>query len=137
MTKKNREQIKKRKARELFTVDELMLHEEQKIFYARREDVLGLWSDMNRNGIFFGEDAYIIEKKELDQDEFYKQQTRNMRYTEYLQIIDDEEKYEPEVLLKVPIAQVSGSKKGAYFVIDREKVTESVETMQEADIMNK
>lgn len=136
MKEKNKEQATKSVARSLFTVKELLLDGEQEIFYARRKDVLRLWSDINRNGIFFGEYAYIVEKRELDHDDFYRHQTRNMRYTKYLQIIEEEE-HEREFLLKVPIIQVSSSNKGAYFIIDRDKVTRAVKTIDELNEMQK
>jgi predicted RNA-binding protein YlxR (DUF448 family) len=114
--------------RRLFSATELVLDGSHETFYARKKDVLSLPSDINKHGIFRGEQSYIIEKRNLDNDEFYRKQTQNIRYTKLLCIVDDNDKQ--KILQKVPVVTVSSSKRGAYFIIDRNEVTKSVKEKQ-------
>ncbi|WP_275400376.1 hypothetical protein [Enterococcus faecium] len=113
--------------RRIYSVRELLLNQESLTFYAKKEDTLSVPADMNKQGVFKGEHTYIVEKKELDNDEFYKDQTQNIRYAEWFCIIDQNGK----ILQKLPIAATTSNNRGAYFVIDRDKVTKNKRNSQQ------
>lgn len=123
MSKSTTNKMIKGKKKRFFQLEELLLKEQDLEFVIAQGDLYANDIQFKHGEVLPGERAYIITHKVVQAKPFYKKQLVHLRYTSSLKIVNNLEESRP--LKKVPVAKIIRSKTGIYFIVDREKVTQS------------
>lgn len=118
-TKKRNKDKKKR----LFQLEELLLEEKDLEFVIGKEDLFASDIQFKHDEVLPGERAYIVTNTVVHTTPLYQKQLIHLRYIHSLRIVNNLE--EGQLVKEVPVAKIVRSKAGIYFVVDRERITQS------------
>lgn len=120
----------------LYKTNELLLTEEDQLFYAFKKDVSKtnlsrkIRKNLKRNDVIESEYCYSVSGDIIQYEPFYREQLPNARYTKTLCILDNQR----NVIQEIPILKVIQSRSGALnFGIDRRTFTEKLVTQKLGD----
>lgn len=98
--------------------------QQYKLFYISYDELLEeIWGYGQQFDVLPGERAYIVTKKVVQSTPLYKKQLICLRYIHSLRVVNNLE--EGRLVKEVPVAKIIRSNRGIYFIVDRERVTQS------------
>lgn len=113
----------KGKKKRFFQLEELLLEEKDMEFVIGQEDLFANDIQFEHDDVLPGERAYIVTKKVVQSTPLYKKQLICLRYIRSLRVVNNLE--EGRLVKEVPVAKIIRSNRGIYFIVDRERVTQS------------
>jgi len=113
----------KGKKKRFFQLEELLLEEKDMEFVIGQEDLFANDIQFEHDDVLPGERAYIVTKKVVQSTPLYKKQLICLRYIRSLRVVNNLE--EGRLVKEVPVAKIIRSNRGFYFIVDRERVTQS------------
>ncbi|MGM0294501.1 hypothetical protein [Enterococcus sp. AZ062] len=113
----------KGKKKRFFQLEELLLKEQDLEFMIGQEDLFANNIQFKHDEVLPGERAYIVTHKVVQSTPLYKKQLIHLRYIHSLRVVNNLE--EGRLVKEVPVAKIIRSKTGIYFIVDRERVTQS------------
>ncbi|MEW1754855.1 hypothetical protein ACPCF3_13710 [Enterococcus mundtii] len=113
----------KGKKKRFFQLEELLLEEKDMEFVIGQEDLFANNIQFEHDEVLPGERAYIVTKKVVQSTPLYKKQLICLRYIRSLRVVNNLE--EGRLVKEVPVAKIIRSNRGFYFIVDRERVTQS------------
>lgn len=113
----------KDKKKRFFQLEELLLEEKDMEFVIGQEDLFANDIQFEHDDVLPGERAYIVTKKVVQSTPLYKKQLICLRYIRSLRVVNNLE--EGRLVKEVPVAKIIRSNRGIYFIVDRERVTQS------------